>query len=332
MIKDVYKNDSGMFYIRKLFLTISFLYSALIASSKSMGNITLLMHNNRQDCNAVYHNGTIDKYLFDGGYCTFSGGTPKFHYYTKDHLGNNRAVVNESGTIEQLTHNYPFGGVITDISTNQSLQPYKYNGKELDRMHGWDKYDYGARLYDPILTVWTAMNPLCEKYYNVSPYASCENNPINNIDLDGRSVDWYQNNSTKYYTWFEGNGEKEGFTHIGGRGSVLGEFETIIDNILSGEDGLDIESLYSNGFTFDIAPNDKGGLFASKERGWDFFDEFINGTGPEFSVLLESHPYTKAIENEDFVKDCQDEIRSRGKMGNTQMSVDQVFILGKRVL
>lgn len=138
--------------------------------------------------NAVYHNGVVDKYLFDGGYCTFSGGTPKFHYYTKDHLGNNRAVVSESGTIEQLTHYYPFGGVITDISTNQSLQPYKYNGKELDRMHGWDKYDYGARLYDPILTVWTSIDPLCEKYYHLSPYAHCGGNPINRIDLHGDSI------------------------------------------------------------------------------------------------------------------------------------------------
>ena len=33
-----------------------------------------------------------------------------------------------------------------------SLQPYKYNGKELDLMHGLNTYDYGARQYDPILT------------------------------------------------------------------------------------------------------------------------------------------------------------------------------------
>ena len=30
-------------------------------------------------------------------------------------------------------------------STNHNQQRYKYNGKELDRMHGLDWYDYGAR-------------------------------------------------------------------------------------------------------------------------------------------------------------------------------------------
>ena len=48
------------------------------------------------------------------------------------------------------------------------------NGKELDRMHGLDTYDYGARQYDPVFCRWYRMNPLCEKYYGVSPYSYCE--------------------------------------------------------------------------------------------------------------------------------------------------------------
>ena len=39
-----------------------------------------------------------------------------------------------------------------DISTNQSMQPNKYNGKELDLMHGLNTYDYGARLYEILKT------------------------------------------------------------------------------------------------------------------------------------------------------------------------------------
>ena len=40
----------------------------------------------------------LSKYLFEGGYATVTPTTqPKFHYYTQDHLGNNRAVVNQSG-------------------------------------------------------------------------------------------------------------------------------------------------------------------------------------------------------------------------------------------
>ena len=52
-------------------------------------------------------------------------------------------------------------------------------------MHGLNTYDYGARQYDPILARWDRVDPLCEKYYNVSPYVYCENNPVKFIDLDG---------------------------------------------------------------------------------------------------------------------------------------------------
>ena len=73
------------------------------------------------------------------------------------------------------------------------LSPYKYNGKELDRMHGLDTYDYGARQYDPVLCQWDRMDPLCEKYYGISPYAYCANNPVNRIDPNGcDSLYWGQ--------------------------------------------------------------------------------------------------------------------------------------------
>lgn len=142
--------------------------------------------------NTVYKDGKPHMYLFDGGYVSFEGGnnTPAFHFYTRDHQGNIRAVVAESGTVEQINHYYPFGGVYGDACVNPELQPYKYNGKEFDRMHGLDWYDYGARMYDPVLASWTGMDPLCEKYYNVSPYAYCKDNPVNRIDIDGMD-DYY---------------------------------------------------------------------------------------------------------------------------------------------
>ena len=55
-------------------------------------------------------------------------------------------------------------------------------------MHGLDTYDYGARQYNPIVGRWDRMDPLCEKYYSISPYAYCMNNPVMCIDPDGRIV------------------------------------------------------------------------------------------------------------------------------------------------
>ena len=137
-------------------------------------------------------NGRIDKYIFDGGYAQASVASSTsdnftFYYYTPDHLGNIREVVNASGSVQQVTNYYPFGATYAE-STAADFQPYKYNGKELDKMHGLNTYDYGARQYDPILARWDRIDPLAEKYYNVSPYAYCSNNPIKLIDPNGKEV------------------------------------------------------------------------------------------------------------------------------------------------
>ena len=61
------------------------------------------------------------------GYCTFDkeeNDLPIFHYYTQDHLGNNRVVTKDDGTIEQIVHYYPFGGTFNDAGLNTGLQQY----------------------------------------------------------------------------------------------------------------------------------------------------------------------------------------------------------------
>lgn len=135
--------------------------------------------------NTVYRNSNIYYIIFPGGFCTMEEGKPVFHYYTQDHLGNNRNVVNEDGTIEQATHYYPFGGTFNDIGIDSEFQQYKYNGKELDRMYGLDTYDYGARQYFSVLPIWDRIDPKCEEDYHISPYAYCKNNPIRMIDKSG---------------------------------------------------------------------------------------------------------------------------------------------------
>ena len=101
-------------------------------------------------------------------------------------------VCNASGTVEQANHYYPFGGLFGE-STNASTQKYKYNGKEYDRVHGLDWYDYGARFMNPDMGRFTTIDPMAEKYYSISPYAYCHNNPINRIDPTGTD-DYYSSN------------------------------------------------------------------------------------------------------------------------------------------
>ena len=56
---------------------------------------------------------------------------------------------------------------------------------KLDRIHGLDTYDFGARNYFADRMQWMTMDPLCEKYYDISSYAYCLNNPVNAIDPVG---------------------------------------------------------------------------------------------------------------------------------------------------
>ena len=147
--------------------------------------------------NMIYENGQLSKILTDVGYITLANSTPTYHYYLQDHLGNNRVVIDEHGQVEQVNHYYAFGGLMGE-STGGGTQPYKYNGKELDRMHGLDWYDYGARHYDAVLGRWMCVDPLAEKYDNVGSYIYCKNNPIAFMDMNGKdgvAVIDYENHS-----------------------------------------------------------------------------------------------------------------------------------------
>ena len=133
--------------------------------------------------NVIYENGVQKLLLTEEGYVTLSDS--KYHYYLKDHQGNNRVVISQSGTVEETSHYYPFGGVFASAG---NVQPYKYNGKELDTKKGLNWYDYGARHYDAVLGRFITVDALYDKHFKVSPYVYCGNEPVGRIDPDGN--DW----------------------------------------------------------------------------------------------------------------------------------------------
>ena len=135
--------------------------------------------------NAVYENGELKMLLNDYGYVSFPDR--KFHFYLKDHQGNVRVVADAEGNVEEVNDYYPFGGLISSTTTNE-FQPYKYNGKELDRKAGLNLYDYGARFYDPAIGRFSTVDPMSENAISASPYLYCVNNPINYIDPIGHDT------------------------------------------------------------------------------------------------------------------------------------------------
>ena len=161
--------------------TIEYVYAADGTKLRTVHNIGGTTTTTDYCGNVVYENGTQKYLLTEEGYVTLADN--KYHYYLQDHQGNNRVVVDGNGTVEEVNHYYPFGGTFASTS---SVQPYKYNGKEFDTKNGLNWYDYGARMYDPSIGRWNAIDPSADDYCNWTPYAYCKNSPIMRIDIDGK--------------------------------------------------------------------------------------------------------------------------------------------------
>src|SRR5262249_37934272 len=67
----------------------------------------------------------------------------KTHYYYSDHLGSSDIIASSTGTIEDESDYYPFGG--ERHITNLASQNYKFTGKERDSESNLD--NFGARYY-----------------------------------------------------------------------------------------------------------------------------------------------------------------------------------------
>ncbi|SBV90588.1 exported hypothetical protein [uncultured Dysgonomonas sp.] len=196
--------------------------------------------------NKVYENGTLKRILIDGGY--IEGTT--YHFYLTDHLGNNRVVAKADGTVIQKNHYYPFGMAFAENTTaEQGVQPYKYNGKELDQMHGLNMYDYSARFYEPGIGRFSAVDPLAEKYPWISPYVYCNNNPIKYIDPDG--LDWVMRGvgGNAYYYYDKDVKSWDDIKNKYGDGKIAGNVMLIKEGQqvkISGKDGNSMVYTFSN--------------------------------------------------------------------------------------
>ena len=119
-----------------------------------------------------------------------------------DHLGNVRHELEAGRGVKRSTSYYPYG---VEWGSSSEIE-YAFNGKEKMEAHGFNMYGYGIRFYDQTLARWHSMDPLVEKYYSVSPYAYCLNNPVKYIDPDGMKVFLVHGAWLDKYTWKDENG------------------------------------------------------------------------------------------------------------------------------
>jgi RHS repeat-associated protein len=109
-------------------------------------------------------------------------------YYHSDHLGSSSYITNLDGEVSQHVEYVPFGEVFIEERNNTWNTPYLFNAKEFDEETGM--YYYGARYYEPRLSLWMSVDPMQEKYPDINSYCYTYNNPINLTDPTG--MDWVE--------------------------------------------------------------------------------------------------------------------------------------------
>jgi RHS repeat-associated protein len=119
-------------------------------------------------------------------YAIDRGVPDKLYYFHANHLGSGSLITDKNGGTYQTLAYAPWGEDLANI------RHYGDWYDEVRRFTGYEKDNESnlsyaeARYYDD--GWFKSVDPLAEKYPNISPYAYCHNNPVMNVDPDGREV------------------------------------------------------------------------------------------------------------------------------------------------
>ena len=106
-------------------------------------------------------------------------------------------ITDDEANITQYDAYLPYGELLVDEHSSSEDLPYKFNGKQFDEETGL--YYYGARYMNPVTSLWYGVDPMAEKYPNITGCSYCLNNPIKFIDPDGRDS-YYTKDGTYVFT------------------------------------------------------------------------------------------------------------------------------------
>ena len=159
---------------------------------------------------------TLESTAFSGGRIVRnSSGSYRINGFVTDHLGSIRTVYDvETGDIIERNDYYPFGKRLNNSLAMSPTNRYRFSGKvargsqrtflcSRPEQQGFSPpvqqivanvslLDFGARMYDDEICRWTTVDPLAEKYYSMTPYNYCANNPVMFVDPEGK--EWYKDN------------------------------------------------------------------------------------------------------------------------------------------
>ena len=115
-------------------------------------------------------------------------------WYHTDHLGSSTYLTDNFGRPTHYYETLPFGEMMVEHNQSAShpagvgySNKYKFNGKELD--DATQMYYYGARYYDPRISIFVSVDPLAEDFEGWTSYHYVHNNPTNLIDPTGMNAE-----------------------------------------------------------------------------------------------------------------------------------------------
>ena len=136
--------------------------------------------------------------------------------------------------------------------------------------------DFGARLYSPALGRWIAPDPASEKYYDVSPYAYCANNPVNLVDPDGEKIHIWDPDENQYYCYQDGMVYDSTGKEYDGNNQFVRMMENTINQLYALNDGYINEvlsTLEDSNNDYLIAPGEKSGVRPFSDYGKSLANE-----------------------------------------------------------
>ena len=238
-------------------------------------------------------------------------------FYHSDHLGSTSYITDAKANITQFDAYLPYGELLVDEHSSSEDMPYKFNGKELDEETGL--YYYGARYMDPKISMWLGVDPLMEKYPNLTGYCYTMDNPIKFIDPDGNKIvpwrvylngsglsvgqKWHSNKrfmkamqifgQTTYGKQFISSFTEQGKTHYGVKGN--GKYKNYEIEILVGD--------YKNITDKFTSTGSKEGSFSMENDNDNLkFVFYINTTGNTIGEILETIVHEFGLHGSDVEK------------------------------
>jgi RHS repeat-associated protein len=169
---------------------------------------------------------------------------------------DNLQITHTRGPLTEEEHYYPFGLTIAGLSSTSinfgTTNHYRYNGKEEQTKEfadgsGLELYDYGKRVQDRQLGRFNMIDGYSEKYYPLSPYAYCGNNPLSYFDLTGDTLRDFNNIVSNYEDYINGringlnkiiNNETFDYSHLGVSRDDLIDLKSKLTGIINGIDEL----------------------------------------------------------------------------------------------